>query len=256
MTALQWFANGEAREIVRSLEVFHSAAFHPILPQLVATAYSGSVDLFSTPDLALQASILGHGSAAQIVYAPAGSHFVTAEWSGLLIWSGITTEVTYIITDPSALPENTAHVAISPDSQFVAWLSFPATVVINRLDTGEEVARIVTGYDIDPYQIAFTPHNRLALAYGTLEIWDIATGQLVDRVITSEAVRDVEYSRDGRRMVLLTADNVARIIDPATEETLAIINPEGVQAWDVALAADGRRLAVGLDNGIAVYDVP
>lgn len=256
LTALQWYADGETRTITREGELFYSAALHPFLPQLYAATYSGSVDRYDVPAFTLADTILGHESAPLLLFAPDGAHFVSADWSGLLIWSGMSSEVTFIVTDEAAAPGDPARAAISPDGQLVAWLSYPSTVMITSITTGELVGRVLTGYDVEPYQIGFTPTNQIAIAYGTLEIWDPTSNQLVERIITTDAVRDFTYSRDGHRLVLLTADNVVRILDAANGQTLALANAEGAQVWGMTLSLDGRRLAVGLDNAVAVYDMP
>jgi WD40 repeat protein len=256
LTALQWYADGAMREVTREGEVFYSAALHPFLPQLYAGTYGGSIDRYAVPDFTLNDSILGHESAPLLLFAPDGAHFVSADWSGLLIWSGMSHEVTFIVTDEAAAPGDPARAAISPDGQLVAWLSYPSTVMITSITTGELVGRVLTGYDVEPYQIGFTPTNQIAIAYGTLEIWDPASNQLVSRIITTDAVRDFVYSRDGRRLVMLTADNVVRILDVASGQTLALANTEGAQVWGMTISLDGRRLAIGLDNIVAVYDMP
>jgi WD40 repeat protein len=256
LTALEWFADDSRREIVQEGEVFFSAALHPFLPQVYTGSYSGRVDRYSVPDFALQDSILGHESAPLLLFASDGAHFISADWSGLLIWSGVSHEVTFIVTNPDAIPGDPARAAISADGQLVAWLSYPSTVMITSITTGELVGQVVTGYNVEPYQIGFTPNNQVAMAYGTLEIWDPNTNQRIDRVITADAVRDFIYSRDGTRLILLTADNVVRVLDAASGQTLALANAEGAQAWGMALSLDGRRLAVGLNSAAAVYDMP
>lgn len=256
LTALQWYSDGAMRTISREGEVYFSAVLHPFLPQLYAGTYGGHVDRYAVPDFTLSDTILGHESAPLLLFAPDGMHYISADWSGLLIWSGMSHEVNFIITDPNAIAGDPARAAISPDGQIVAWLSYPSTVMLTSITTGELVGQVVTGYEVEPYQIGFTPDGRLAIAYGTLELWDPTSNQMVGRVITTDAVRDFMYSRDGRRLILLTADNVVRVLDTASGQIVALANAEGAQVWGIALSLDGRTLAIGLDNAVALYDMP
>lgn len=254
-TALQWFTSGQQTDLVREGQTLYQVAFHPFLPQFVTTTTAGEVAVWDTATLTVTSSVQGHESEPQVVFSPDGEYRVTLDWSGIILWSAITNEPTFFLASGNTADDPPAPLAISSDGQYMAWVTLPATINVAALASGDIVARLETGYDIEPYRIGFTPDNQLALAYGTLEVWDIGTGQLTDRIITSEAVRDFAYSADGTRLVLLEADNVVRVLDTATRQIQAIANERGGQAWGMVLSANGKRLALGLDGSVVLYEL-
>jgi WD40 repeat protein len=255
-TALQWFVSGETVEVTVEGQTLYQAAFHPILPILVTTSLYGDISVWDTGTRTVLTTVKGHESSPEIVFAPNGQSYVTVDWSGLIIWSGLSNEPQFFLPSDNTADDAATRIAISPDSQYVAWVDMPSTIVVAALATGEVVARVATNYEVEPYRIGFTPTNQLALAYGTLELWDIGTGQQAGRVITEEAVRDFAYTPDGTRLVLLETDNIVRVMDMATETVLAIANETGVPVWEITLSPDGKRLALGIDNGAVVYEMP
>lgn len=256
LTALQWYSSGQESVLTREGQSLYQFAFHPFLPQLVTTTVAGEVALWDTTTLSVTSSVLGHESAPQVVFAPDGQHFVTLDWSGVIIWSGTNGEPTFFLPTGNSADDTPSPLAISPDGQYVAWVTLPATLNVADINSGEVVAQVSTGYDVEPYRIGFTPNNDLLLAYGTLEIWDMTSGQLTGRIVTQEAVRDFVFSRNGTRLVLLEADHVVRVLNLADRSELAVINTAGAQTWGLALSGDEKRLALGLDHSVALYDMP
>jgi WD40 repeat protein/serine/threonine protein kinase len=93
---------------------------------------------------------------------------------------------------------------------------------------------------------------------GTLTVWDVDTGKIVHHNRRFRGyIRKVQFSDDGRRILLSASDGVARMYDADTGIPLgpAVSQPGGQIAIGVSL--DGRRLVVYDDkvNVFRMYDV-
>jgi WD40 repeat protein/serine/threonine protein kinase len=103
--------------------------------------------------------------------------------------------------------------------------------------------------------------RRLAVAIettGTLTVWDVETGEIVHHNRRFRGyIRKVQFSDDGRRILLSSSDGMARMYDADTGIPLgpAASQPSGQLA--VGVSPDGRRLAVYDDhvNGFRMLDV-
>jgi WD40 repeat protein len=231
-------------------------AYHPVLPLLITTSVTGEVSVWDGLTGALQTTVRGHESAPSLAFAPNGQAYATVDWSGFILWSGLTNEPQVFLGSDNVAEDGPSQVAFSPDGQYAAWVDFPATINVVAASSGEVVARVATGYDVEPYRIGFTPQNQLAIAYGTLEIWDIGTQQRVGLFITPEAVADFAFSPDGARLALLQTDGRVRLMDAASQQAVAVLDTGEALAWSLAWRADSAQLAVGLEDAtILLFDL-
>ena len=93
---------------------------------------------------------------------------------------------------------------------------------------------------------------------GTLTVWDVDTGEIVHHNRRFRGyLRKVQFSDDGRRVLLASSDGQARMYDADTGIPLgpAVSQPGGQLA--IGVSPDGRRLAVYDDhvNGFRMFDV-
>jgi WD40 repeat protein/serine/threonine protein kinase len=102
---------------------------------------------------------------------------------------------------------------------------------------------------------------RLAVAIdttGTLTVWDVETGKILHHNRRFRGyIRKLQFSDDGRRVMLFSSDGLARMYDAGTGVPLGpAVSQPGVQLA-VGVSPDGRRLAVYDDraNVFKVYDV-
>ena len=93
---------------------------------------------------------------------------------------------------------------------------------------------------------------------GTLTVWDVNTGAIVHHNRRFRGyLRKVQFSDDGRRVLLASSDGQARMYDADTGIPLgpAVSQPGGQLA--IGVSPDGRRLSVYDDhvNGFRMFDV-
>src|SRR5262249_30441513 len=108
--------------------------------------------------------------------------------------------------------------------------------------------------------VAFTPDGKiLALASreGNVQLCDVATGQLLERLKGhSSAVNSVVFSPDGRTLASGSSDQTVRLWNVETRHELMQLDPGGIelgQVQSLAFSPEGRNLLVGGRRGTAFW---
>jgi WD40 repeat protein len=225
-------------------------AYQPNSTYVITTGIRGEVNQWDSNTLTLVNTVKGHETTAEIAFSPNGETFVTADYSGVIIWAASTFEPLLFLNSGNDFEDALTPLAISADSQYLAWVQMPSTINVVELATGNLVARIMTGYELEPYDLAFTADNHLALAYGTLEIWQMNPAQRQPGLSTTDAVSRVILNADGSQTFVLGVLGGITQWDSVNLQPMRTIRTEGlVLAWSMALNSDETVLAVGLDNG-------
>jgi serine/threonine protein kinase/WD40 repeat protein/tetratricopeptide (TPR) repeat protein len=154
---------------------------------------------------------------------------------------------------------------MSPDGRFVAYgHSIVRTTVFGgirvwKLDGPEPVVLLDEPAGMNEAALAFHPSGRqLAIGHAdkTVSVYDLATGQRVQRLAVSSApVHLAFHPRDGRLAV--ACGNAVQLIDADTGKELPALRHPATVKYTVTVAwhPDGRRLAAGCnDRKIHLWD--
>ncbi|KAJ5808099.1 hypothetical protein N7474_009368 [Penicillium riverlandense] len=92
--------------------------------------------------------------------------------------------------------------------------------------------------------------SRLASAsgYGTIKIWDPATGQCTSTLGHGGRVTSIAWSQDGSQLASASDDGIVRIWDLATGQCTSTLG-HGGRVTSIAWSQDGSRLASASDSG-------
>src|SRR5260221_14274277 len=96
----------------------------------------------------------------------------------------------------------------------------------------------------------------LALADGTVKLWDAATAKLL-RVCRghTDCVQAVAFSPDSGTVATASNDETVRLWDAATGEARALLRGHMRRVWSVVFAPDGQTLASGSrDRTVRLWD--
>ena len=149
-------------------------------------------------------------------------------------------------------------VAYSPDGTMLARGPVDGDVVIVDSTTGKELMVLPANVE-SVSEMEFSPDgSRLAAAVneagGLVQVWDVATGELVAQPVTDEDLLaaewldaySVDFSPDGLYLAAAIPTAAVRVWDATTfEQVLALPAKESQDDFrELAFAADGRHIAI------------
>ncbi len=153
-------------------------------------------------------------------------------------------------------------VDFSPDGSSALTSSLDGTARIWNLAAGSEVRQFSTSYlpprakSATHEQIrvaAFSPDGRTVLTAGTtIRLWDVANGQEIRRFAGSGSAA---FSPDGR-MLLVTANQIARLYEIATGREIGTLAGHAAQIVSAAFSPDSRSvITASWDSTARLWDV-
>jgi WD40 repeat protein/tetratricopeptide (TPR) repeat protein len=134
--------------------------------------------------------------------------------------------------------------SVSPDGKWLATGSHFRGAQVWRLEDGTKAAEL----PIDSgTPVIFSPDERYLAAGGRL--WEVGTWREVRRLDNP-----VAFSPDGRIVAIVAPSRIIRLVEVATDRTLARLeSPDLCDVHAVAFAPDGSRLVVVSNDGAAAH---
>jgi WD40 repeat protein len=260
-------AKGTTRTTIRHTHEVWALAFAPDGKALASTGADGAVVLWDpaagTERARWPAPKAGAG---YLAYAPDGKTVAVVPTRGPAVdlRDPDTGKARRTLTGPDGA--DVEGVAFSPDGRLLAMALDDETAVLWDAATGERTA-VLKGHDGRVRHVAFAPDGKTLATAGSRDrvvaLWDAATGK---RLATGEGhtadVSAVLFAPDGKTLLSVGGDGTVRVWDPATMKTRArfpyltgfsLTGPRGTFA---ALSPDGKRLAIGFDEVVGLWDVP
>ncbi len=172
---------------------------------------------------------------------------------GVRRWDLATAEILSQIGDPIGRVD---AVAYSPDGMMIATAGTKGLILLLDASSKEEIGRFSASVGF--YSLAFSPDG-LRLAAGDIDgrtrVWDVLTGERVlDLQGHSEAVVDVAYRADGRRIATASSDSTLAIRDAESGALLHRIRT-GAGVRSVDFARDPRNVVVATGATVGVLDM-
>jgi cytochrome c/WD40 domain-containing protein len=164
---------------------------------------------------------------------------------------------------PSVYPRPVPVLALafSPNNERVATGGYHELLLWSAADGS--VQQRITNVAQRIHAIAFNPDGTLvAVAAGTpgrfgeVRLFNAQSGELIaDLASTTDEMLDVEFSRDGRRLLACGADRTIRTFDVAERKELLRIESHADWVMAAAFSPDGSKIAsVSRDKNARIFD--
>jgi WD40 repeat protein len=153
-------------------------------------------------------------------------------------------------------PPRVNSVAFSNDSQLLASASSGGSVVLWNLSSFKEVRRMT--YDNGDAVVAacFSPNDKSVASVsfeGKVIVWDTSTGAQRGSLMLEGAGLEVEYSRDGKVIVVADSESGVSFLDAS--RVCRVESPKFGDAACFAISPDGNVFVTGHESGeVRIHD--
>jgi uncharacterized protein DUF1553/uncharacterized protein DUF1549/WD40 domain-containing protein/cytochrome c len=178
------------------------------------------------------------------------SNKVAVSRGGTIQTYGVESNQLSLIKEFAAHPDAVQALAFSPDGEWLASGGLGKTIVWNA---GWEITnQFVTA-------LAFAPTGSvLAVADGAnIELYDtVAREKHASWRAHSDTIYDVEFSRDGQKLVTAGADRLVKVWEVASQMELATLEGHSAQVLSVAFNTNATQVVSGgSDHALTVWDI-
>ena len=257
-------ASGKRTNVIRHVSEVWSLAYSGDGKTLAASDGDKNVVLWDADTLKEKATIGGFETpVAMLALSPDGSLLATFEdgTQNARIWETAPAKVRAVLEGHG---DKINSIAFSPDGKHVATASGDETIRIWETSAGIP-GRPLRGHDGPVFTTVFSPDGKTLLSAGTRDktarLWDLTTYKVKSVLEGHEdEVRFVGFGAKGT-MVSLSKEGVVKLWDADGKETASLLweSEPGFElppyATSVALSPDGKRLAVGHDDIVDVWDL-
>ena len=158
-------------------------------------------------------------------------------------------------------------VSAGDDQQAIVWDANPDWKLLARLGAPAEAPLDLSKspFIFRVLSLAFSPDGNLLATgggepsrSGELFVWDLAKREIIKKLpdAHSDTIFDIEFSRDGKRIVTGAADKFVKIHDITTGQFVKAFEGHTHHVLSVSWKADGSELvSAGADNAVKVWNV-
>lgn len=209
-----------------------------------------------------------------VAFSADGKRVATSgEDSTIHIWDGEAGQIVDALTGAGgpvrvlAFVDQKQLVSAGDDQTAIVWDANPAWKLTARLgaaaDNPLDLAK--SPFIFRVLSLAFSPDGKMLATgggepsrSGELFLWDLATKQIAKRLpdAHSDTVFDIEFSRDGQKILTGAADKFVKIHEVGSGKFVKAFEGHTHHVLGVSWKADGNELvSAGADNAVKVWSV-
>jgi WD40 repeat protein len=274
-TARLWsIATGNELKVFENRGVaIRSAALTRDGSLMVLGGRDGTVSFWALGNRSAPASIRAQKDTVRVAVSPDSSLVLTGGWDGTVTLHTIETGAELLRID--AHEGAIVSVAFSPDQKHFLTAGRDAVARLWSVRTGAE-EKVFRGHGSSILAARFSPDGRMVVtgsgegiwgegttldlenADNTVRLWDVATGDELRRFVGHEdAVRGVDFSANGSRILTNGRDSTIRLWDARSGKLIRRIRGSSHPLWGIAAGSNSARfLTTGVAGTAHVWDIP
>ena len=217
-----WDVSGrrEFAALGESTTAITGLAFAPDSKTLAVSTLDQMLTLWRLPDRQSQLTWQTPAWVTNISFSPDGSQIAGVDLAGfrVYIWdAALGQEIRQIHWDDGVNPA-LYGVHFSPDWRWIAWVTRAA---VQLVDVNTQELGPLFVHDDFVSSVAWGPYSQLLATaaasqmngelFPVVQIWDIQTGNLLNTLVQSESVLDMQFSPDGHDLAILTSSGLLQV---------------------------------------------
>jgi WD40 repeat protein len=242
-----------------------SVAFSPDGELLATASDDKTVRLWKVGSGQIVNTLSGHHDIINdVAWSADGNLLASAASDGVIIWKvssaggyGAERRIVHPLVETHPVKVNS--VAFDPEETSLATADDNGTVAIWDLTSGQ-MKTSFTPHVGPILKVAFSPvqGSRLLATAGvdkTAKLWDARNGKIRFNLTHTNAVTDVAFSPDGKRVATASLDKKVKMWDVSSGKLLLTISHQA-EVTSVAFTPDGMHLAAATsDHSAHLYDL-
>jgi len=230
-----------------------AVAFSPDGRLLVTGSEDRTVKLWNIENGALRTTLTGHeGTVRDVQFTPDGRHVVSSGNDGSVrVWNVLSGSMKQSLSGH----DKTVHaIDVSPDGRFIVSGGERGTLRVWSLSSGKSLQTIRTKPPQRIHAIEFSPNGNTLVSGGYQDLlrrWEVRkqdgaiTLQKQNALRMNEAIYDLTFFPDGKRLAVALADGSTRIYNPATGANQSLVHRDSLWDYSTDVSPDGSLLASG-----------
>jgi eukaryotic-like serine/threonine-protein kinase len=182
------------------------------------------------------------GAVWSVAFTPDAKFLVTSGQGGTRLWDYQTWRFVTNFPGQTASLAQTAPLLAVAEVSFFYWWQPPGAVSVWNYLTGEKVLQLSK-----PGRVLALSPDGTTLAVGDasrgVDLWDVASGKLHRTLATSNTVRTLTFSADGRQLLTLGRAGVTSLHELRTQKPPRILTGHTMEIWGAAFSPDGKMIA-------------
>jgi len=194
------------------------------------------------------------GDVWSVTFTPDERFLVTSGLGGTRLWEyGSWREHTNFPGISASLAKSKPLLAVTEANLFYWWQP-PGSVSVWNYLTGEKLLQVPK----PGRAIALSPDGTM-LAVGDrprgIDLWDVASGQLIRTLATSNSAWSISFSADGKQLLTLAGAQNLLLWDLTGEPTVRRVSSHSMSMWSAIFSPDGKTIAtVSSDQTLRLTD--